>query len=98
VPEPDESEQEELAVLNGKRKTCSIVDDRVCFFSLLYSLSFLVDVSPEYTISRRNATVGNPSCSTGKRSRNKMGIAMARYIMPPDLMSSPSLHRTLPSS
>lgn len=29
VPEPDESEQGELAVLNGKRKTCSIVDDRV---------------------------------------------------------------------
>lgn len=31
VPEPDESEQGELAVLNRKRKTCSIVDDRVRF-------------------------------------------------------------------
>jgi hypothetical protein len=31
VPEPDESEPEELAVLNGKRKTWSIVDDRVRF-------------------------------------------------------------------
>lgn len=43
VPEPDESEQEELAVLNGKRKTCSTVDDRVCFvpFSAL-SLSWLM--------------------------------------------------------
>jgi hypothetical protein len=73
------------------------VDDRVCFvpFSIL---SFLVHVWLEYNISRRNATVGNPSCSTGKRSRNRMGTAMARYIMPRDLMSSPSLHRTSPSS
>ena len=36
IPEPDETEQEELAVLNGKRKTCSIVDDRVRF--VLFSI------------------------------------------------------------
>ena len=29
VPEPDKGEQEELAVLSGKRKTYTIVDDRV---------------------------------------------------------------------
>jgi hypothetical protein len=41
VPEPDESEQEELAVLNrdGKRKTRSIVDDRVRF--VLFSIPSL---------------------------------------------------------
>jgi hypothetical protein len=43
VPEPDESEQEELAVLNGKRKTCSIVDDRVRFVPLsIPSLSWFM--------------------------------------------------------
>lgn len=31
VPEPDENEQDESAVLNGKRKTRSIVDHRVRF-------------------------------------------------------------------
>jgi hypothetical protein len=41
VPEPDESEQEELAVLNGKRKTCSIVDDRVRFVPFSLSPLFL---------------------------------------------------------
>jgi hypothetical protein len=37
------SQQEELAVLNGKRKICSIVDERVRFvpFSLL-SLKFVL--------------------------------------------------------
>jgi hypothetical protein len=37
VPEPDQGEQEELAVLSGKRKTYTIVDDRVRFvlFSIL---------------------------------------------------------------
>jgi len=31
VPEHDESEQKELAIQNGKRKTCNVVDDRVRF-------------------------------------------------------------------
>jgi hypothetical protein len=40
-PEP-EREQEELAVLSGKRKTCSNMDERVrCIFFSLLSLSWL---------------------------------------------------------
>jgi hypothetical protein len=43
VPEPDKSEQEELAVLTGKRKTSSIVDDRVRFVPFsIPSLSWLM--------------------------------------------------------
>ena len=92
-----EREQEQLDVLNGKRKTSSVVDDRVRF--VLFSIpNFLVHVCLEYKISRRNATVGNPGCCTVKRSRNRAGIVIAHYIMLRDLMSSPSLHRTLPSS
>jgi len=47
VPEPDESGQEELTVFNrdGKRKTCSIVDDRVRFFPSLSHL-FLGSCEP----------------------------------------------------
>lgn len=94
VSEPDEleREQEELAVLNGKRKTCSIVDGRVRLVP--FSIPSLLNK----IISRRNVTVGNPRWSPGKQSRNRMGIAIARYIMPRDLMSSPSLRQTLPSS
>ena len=41
--EETKSEKEELAVLNGKRKTFSNVDDRVRFVPFLYPFSSMVN-------------------------------------------------------
>ena len=73
VPEPNESEQEELAVLNGKRKTCSIVDDRVCFFPIyIPSLSWLM-CPWNMILAGETPQSGTPAAASGSGQETRWG-------------------------
>jgi hypothetical protein len=83
--EPEPREEEEVVVLNSKRKTCStdctVLWMNACALFPLGSL-FLINICLECN-SRRNAIVGSPCCSTGKvcaSDATKLSILSAKRL------------------